>query len=90
MYREIKETAQVYTVQSWQNQDSNPEGPAPGPLLLATRLYRMQSLPCSEVRPAGVEKKEQKQMGGDFPGGAVVKTLCSQCRGPGFDPWSGN
>ena len=26
----------------------------------------------------------------DFPGGAVVKTPCSQCRGPGFDPWSGN
>ena len=26
----------------------------------------------------------------DFPGGPVVKTLCSQCRGHGFDPWSGN
>ena len=25
----------------------------------------------------------------DFPGGLVVKTLCSQCRGHGFDPWSG-
>ena len=24
----------------------------------------------------------------DFLGGPVVKTLCSQCRGPGFDPWS--
>ena len=23
---------------------------------------------------------------GDFPGGPVVKTLRSQCRGPGFDP----
>ena len=22
----------------------------------------------------------------DFPGGTVVKTLCSQCRGPGLDP----
>ena len=22
----------------------------------------------------------------DFPGGPVVKTLCSQCRGPRFDP----
>ena len=20
----------------------------------------------------------------------VAKALCSQCRGPGFDPWSGN
>ena len=26
----------------------------------------------------------------DFPGGPVAKTLNSQCRGPGFDPWSGN
>ena len=25
----------------------------------------------------------------DFPGGPVAKTPCSQCRGPGFDPWSG-
>ena len=27
---------------------------------------------------------------GDFPGGPVAKTLHSQCRGPRFDPWSGN
>ena len=27
---------------------------------------------------------------GDFPGGLVVETPHSQCRGPGFDPWSGN
>ena len=26
----------------------------------------------------------------DFPGGTGLKTLSSQCRGPGFDPWSGN
>ena len=26
----------------------------------------------------------------DFPGGPVVKTPHSQCRGRGFDPWSGN
>ena len=26
----------------------------------------------------------------DFPGGPVAKTSCSQGRGPGFDPWSGN
>ena len=28
--------------------------------------------------------------GWDFPGGPVAKTLHSQCRGPGFNPWSGN
>ena len=26
----------------------------------------------------------------DFPGDPMVKTTCSQCRGPGFDPSSGN
>ena len=26
----------------------------------------------------------------DFPGGPVAKTLGSQCRGPGFDPWMGS
>ena len=25
-----------------------------------------------------------------FPGGPVGKTPHSQCRGPGFNPWSGN
>ena len=25
-----------------------------------------------------------------FPGGPVVKILCFQCRGHGFDPWLGN
>ena len=24
----------------------------------------------------------------DFPGGPVAETPGSQCRGPGFDPWS--
>ena len=23
----------------------------------------------------------------DFPGSPVVKTLCFQCKGHGFDPW---
>ena len=26
----------------------------------------------------------------DFPGGSAAKTPCFQCRGPEFDPWSGN
>ena len=26
----------------------------------------------------------------DLPGGPVAKTPHSRCRGPGFDPWSGN
>ena len=27
---------------------------------------------------------------GDFPGSSVAKTPHAQCRGPGFDPWSGS
>ena len=30
------------------------------------------------------------QLGRDFSGGPAVKTPRSQCRGPRFDPWSGN
>ena len=26
----------------------------------------------------------------DFPAGSVAKTLRSHCRGPRYDPWSGN
>ena len=32
-------------------------------------------------------KKKKKQ--GDFPGGPVAKIPWSQCRGLGFNPWSG-
>ena len=32
----------------------------------------------------------KKLFWGDFPGGPVDKTQSSQCRGPGFNPWSGN
>ena len=31
-----------------------------------------------------IDTKKQKR---DFLGGPVVKTLSSQCRGLGFDPW---
>ena len=50
-------------------------------------------LSCPELAIFATSRKELKQEWinvGDFPGGAVVKTPQSQCRGPGFDPWSGN
>ena len=34
--------------------------------------------------------RKEKSRGRDFPGGPVAKTLPSQGRGAGFDPWSGN
>ena len=36
------------------------------------------------------DKGLYSQSYGGFPGGPVAKTLRSQCRGPGFNPWSGN
>ena len=32
----------------------------------------------------------KKERNSDFPSGPVAKTLHTQCRGPGFDPWLGN
>ena len=31
-----------------------------------------------------------KETNGTSPGGPLGKIPCSQCRGPEFDPWSGN
>ena len=31
-----------------------------------------------------------KRCAREFPGSPVVRTPCFHCRGPGFDPWSGN
>ena len=42
------------------------------------------------------KKKEQRDRGqvkkprGELPRSSVAKTLHSQCRGAGFNPWSGN
>ena len=34
------------------------------------------------------EEREKKEKMRYFPSGPVAKTLCSQCRGPWFYPWS--
>ena len=36
------------------------------------------------------QEKDAEINNRDCPGGLAAKTLCSQCRGPRFDPWSGN
>ena len=36
------------------------------------------------------KRRHENKADGDFPGSPVAKTPCSQCRGPGFDPWPGN
>ena len=46
---------------------------------------------CCHIR-LGVLDAETDKTGPTwiFPGGPVAKTLHSQCKGPGFDPWLGN
>ena len=36
------------------------------------------------------QKEQSKTAPRDSTGGPVAKTSCSQCRGPGFHPWSAN
>ena len=50
-------------------------------------------LKCDKTRPeqkGTVKAKNYDLQVRDFPRGPVAKTLHSQCRGSGFDPWSGN
>ena len=43
---------------------------------------------CIETAQGIPEGKNKTH--GDFPGGPVANAWSSQCRGPGFEPWSGN
>ena len=57
-----------------------------------TAMARVQS-PVGELRPCKLHGMAKKKInkGWDFPGGHPgVKILCSQRRGPGFNPWLGN
>ena len=60
-----------------------------GPALptLAKTAAPLRSCICNKDLLDCVEERREHR---DFPGGAVDKTPCSQCRGPGFNPWSGN
>ena len=42
------------------------------------------------VNPERVTYKLKSISCVEFPGGLVTKTPCFQCRGPRFNPWSGN
>ena len=61
-------------------------------LVLQNDLYP-QKLEAKETARKVVSRliryNTQEAMDRDFPGGPVAETICSQCRGPGFDPWSG-
>ena len=51
-----------------------------------------QSFQKKQVLPhvKGCWRQNKMMAEGDFPGGPVAETPCSQCKGPGFDPPSGN
>ena len=70
-------------------------------MVMMIRLHSSQSLGINyncahsqKVRGQLQSHREYEQgfksLPRDFPGGPVGKTLCSQGRGPGFNPWSGN
>ena len=49
-------------------------------------LYRWGPLTTPQLLPCLLRNHRK----GELPGGPVVRTLRSQCRGHGFNPWSGN
>ena len=44
----------------------------------------------SNYTPIKMLKKKKRSKVRDIPGGPVGKNPRTQCRGPAFDPWSGN
>ena len=45
------------------------------------------AIPYSRISPLSIVRMATFLA---LPGGPVIKTLCSQCRGHRFNPWSGN
>ena len=52
------------------------------------RILLTYGLVC--VEETNNRKERNKTGSGNFPGGPVVKTPSSQCKGPRLDPLSGN
>ena len=57
--------------------------------LFSAALFTMDKI-WKESKCPLMDKWIRKMWSWDVPGGPVSKTACFQCRGPGFDPWSGN
>ena len=62
-------------------------------LFASDRQMKMKKLPTQKFQLAQTKEVstkaccfQSKNQETDFPGGPVVKTLCSQGRGPGSDP----
>ena len=55
------------------------------PARVAEGGHHLSKTACLEISKALLKGQTR-----DFPGGSAAKAPRSQCRGPGFDPWSGN
>ena len=55
-------------------------------LLITAKIWEQPNYPLKDTHNGTTFSLQKK----DFPSGPVAKTLHSQCRGPGFDPWLGN
>ena len=52
---------------------------------------KVDNVPANKGRTTALQiELIRNQWEGNFPGGPVAKTPCSQCRGPRFDPRSGS
>ena len=60
----------------------------PNVLRRLCKTHRSPYVPPVTCSP--LSQEELKGATWDFPGGPMAKTLLSECRGPGFQPWSGN
>ena len=59
-------------------------------LIIVGKYIHYQNTIEKKVKGMILPQQQVKINRVDFPGGPVVKTLCSQCRGPEFDPWATN
>ena len=69
----------------------------PTPIFFISKKLDASALPtpssecCCDLELSPMEVTDQQKVPPwDFRGGSVATTLCSQCRGPGFDHQSGN
>ena len=53
-------------------------------------IFQARMLAWVVISYSNNEVKDLEKEKRDFAGGPVAKIPYSQCRGPGFDPWSGN
>ena len=60
------------------------------PLRVSNTVGLFSRVEMSDEEVSMYQPGIRKSLLRDFPGGTVVETPGSQCRGPRFDPWSGN